>query len=185
MEEREYISLWKCPNCDSKNFDLTRRTCPECDYKFLDIYWNNLDTNWTNTKLFETFEENNKDNFEKYSFQKWNFRIYSIKISNGKINNIKFKFSSYWKEYSFLIGIDYDLKIEEITENNFYETDPEEREKKYKILKIKNLKIYEIFEKAKVGYKEKKYSPNYFNYLWLNKRNLSSFIYSFLEHFHK
>lgn len=181
------------------------QTCPNCWYDFLPDFWckncwylvlNNSDFKAFNKEelIEDKYSSKNKiSNIKKHfddlvnfilkvnKFSYKNFISYKIEIFQYKVRKIYF----YYNNSSFLVSIDYDLIDKEIFERDFSETCPDDRNRRYFLKGIDNLRILSIQKKVSVWYDEKKISPNYYSYLWMNSIDVYNFIKKLLNNFHK
>jgi len=183
FENLEAQTYDKCPNCDSPDtFLLPQRICTECGYS---LEHNNIKKNIEDKskELVDNF--NNKAINKKLNINNWILSSYEIIINEWKIEYIKFKLKKKQKEHKFIVNIKYQLIEKEKKYIDISETRREDREQVISTKTIENLSIKSIAEKAKSWYKEKKKSPNYFTYLWLDYYKTIKLIEKVLKHFHQ
>ncbi len=126
----------------------------------------------TTQKVINILEWKNKKS--RLKIEKGLYKSYEIEINKyGKITAIKFVFKGNEKKRKFQIQIQSYTK-QKINEQYWWQ---------YNI--IKDIKLGQISEKAKVWYKEWKQSINYFRYLWLDKKEVNSFIKYVLLYYHQ
>ena len=185
MEDYEVLSYWVCPNCQSKNFLIEKRICLDCGYSLQvdnldDIYFKKLEE--TKNNLNNTLKDC-KITSKRLKLKKYNFESYKILIKHNKICCIKFYvYDNYFGKKAFLLNIIYKIKINEIDEIEFYESELEERQHHYTIKHIQLKLPYFIFEKAKNWYKERKKLTYYKQ---INLTQLREFITEIIKTYHK
>ncbi len=163
--------IWKCPNCDSENFNIKLWICYECWY-WVDYYDDRYTKVKKNKKIIKNTEKslknvfftNEKEKRKKMSFNFDNYESYRINIIEGKISEIKYKYN--YKKYK--VQIDYNLKKIKLVEKRFFEPEnSDEYSHKIIINKINKLKIIWVWKKVKVWYWEK---------IYLRKDNFNSLV---------
>lgn len=184
----------KCPNCELDSYVWWK--CPNCGLGMLEDYdfYNNrspkiLQQALQTTQTLQTTLEIKPKN-QKINLQMWNYTFYKLIIYDWKIKNILFKIPYWetkkWNEryINFKLRIDYEFINKTVDNLIYYESNPEERNAKYTIIKVDKLKILWIQKKAKSGYGQYFKNVNYFRYCWIEYDEIKEFTNHIVKEFH-
>ncbi len=160
METLDYS--WKCPNCDSENFNLSTRTCPDCWYC---LEHNNVSISRKIKQTKEKISNNFKLTIKKRKIKFLKYESYQVIINpeNNKIVAIKY----YFKKKRYIVSFFYEITNYSKKEKDFsLPENNEEHIHQYNWYKI-SINILWIRPKVHTGYWEK---------IWLNKQKFTELI---------
>lgn len=116
-----------------------------------------------------------------YTYQYGDYKSYRIWLEKEKISKIYF---SFWN-HKFLVYLDeYSFTSEKLSVNNYYETDPSEREVTFSTQVLKNITIQGIQKKDPVWYGWFQKNVNYFKFLGMKHPELKKFLERLLKKYH-
>lgn len=116
-----------------------------------------------------------------YMYQYADYKSYKVLVENGKISKIYF---SFWN-HKFLLHLGgYSFNSQNFSVNNYYETDPSEREVMASRQVLKNVTIQGVQKKDPVWYGWFQKNVNYFQFLGMKYPELKIFLERLLKKYH-